>query len=264
MSSPPSDRQVDAAHAGPLSAVLAALGSDAQAGLTEEQAVAARAAHGPNRLAEVPPEPLWKKFLGQFKDLVIWILIVAAVLAGALGEWADSLAILAIVLLNGVLGFLQEARAERALAALKELATPMAKVRRGGKLQALPAADLVPGDAIELEAGDHVPADARLLEAFGLRAQEAALTGESAPVDKRPSDELDADTALGDRANMVYLGTMAAAGMARAVVVATGMRTELGASRSCWRTKRPSPRRCSGGWPNWGGCSSARAWPSWR
>ena len=145
-----------------------------------------------------------------------------------MGEWVDTLAILAIVLLNGVLGFIQEERAERALAALQRLSAPLAKVLREGRLRSVPARDLVPGDRIELEAGDRIPADARLIRAFDLRVQEAALTGESVPVAKDAEGVLDPAAPLGDRRNMVYMGTTAAAGKADAVVVATGMDTELG------------------------------------
>lgn len=215
-------------HAADIATILAALGTNPERGLTSEQAREAQARHGFNELTEAARTPLWRKFLGQFNELVIWILIVAAVISGFGGDWADTLAILAIVLLNGVLGFLQEEKAERALAALRQLSAPVCKVIRDGTLQPLPARELVPGDRIELEAGDHIPADARLLKTFGLRVQEAALTGESVPVEKDADLVVNADTPLGDRRNMVYLGTVAAAGRASAVVVDTGMATELG------------------------------------
>jgi Ca2+-transporting ATPase len=196
--------------------------------LSEAQASERLSKHGPNELAQAPPVSALKRLLRQFSDLVIWILIVAAVISGVVGEWADSLAILSIVLLNGIIGFLQEGKAERALAALQKLSAPMAKVLRGGEPRAVPARDLVRGDRVELEAGDSIPADARLIECFGFRAEEAALTGESLPVDKDPRAVLSPSTAMGDRRNMVYMGTVAAAGKASAVVVATGMETELG------------------------------------
>ncbi len=183
---------------------------------------------GANQLSEAPPVPTWRKIAAQFKDLVIWILIVAAIIAGIMGEWADTAAILAIVLVNGIIGFLQEEKAGRALAALQKLSSPMAKVIRDGRLQSVSARELVPGDRIELEAGDSIPADARLLSGFGLRIQEAALTGESVPVDKEADCVLSEDSPLGDRRNMVYMGTVTAAGKAGAIVVATGMNTELG------------------------------------
>src|SRR5262245_839793 len=215
-------------HSLAVEELAAALGSHLDTGLSDEQASQIRAQQGPNELQEAPPVPAWLRFLGQFKDLVIWILIVAAVVAGLTGEVADAVAILAIVLLNGVIGFIQEERAEQALASLRKLSAPLAKVLRGGQLMPVPARDLVPGDRVELEAGDNVPADARLIKAFGLRIQEAALTGESTPVEKDAQGVLPAGTSLGDRQNMAYLGTVVAAGKASALVVATGMETELG------------------------------------
>ncbi len=197
-------------------------------GLADEEVVQRQKQYGWNTLAEVPSVPRWKKLLGQFKELVIWILIVAAIISGAMGEWADTAAILAIVFVNGIIGFLQEEKAGRALAALQKLSSPMAKVIRDDVLQSVPARELVPGDRIELEAGDNVPADARLLSGFGVRIQEAALTGESVPVDKDAECLLNESAPLGDRRNMVYMGTVTAAGKASAIVVATGMDTELG------------------------------------
>jgi len=215
-------------HATSADALLTSLATDRDRGLSAAQAQERLARHGVNELTEAPPVPRWRQFLRQFQQLVIGILIVAALLSGLLREWLDALAILAIVLLNGILGFLQEGRAERALAALRKLSAPLARVLRDGILQTLPARELVPGDRIELEAGDYIPADARLIEAFGLRVQEAALTGESSPVDNDSGAELEEVVPLGDRRNMVYLGTLTAAGKASAVVVATGKDTELG------------------------------------
>ncbi len=204
------------------------LAVDLAHGLTAQEVAQRRELHGWNALAEAPPVPIWKKLVGQFKELVIWILIVAAIIAGVMGEWADTAAILAIVLVNGIIGFLQEEKAGRALAALQKLSSPMAKVIRDGALQSVPAREMVPGDRIELEAGDNIPADARLLSAFSVRVQEAALTGESVPTDKDADCLLNENAPLGDRRNMVYMGTVTAAGKASAVVVATGMNTELG------------------------------------
>jgi Ca2+-transporting ATPase len=195
--------------------VLHALDVDAISGLSVQQVVERCERYGFNELAAAPEEPLWRKFLSQFNDLVIWILIVAAAISGILGEWTDATAIIAIVLLNAVLGFVQEEKAERALAALQKLAAPMARVLRDGTLRFLPARELVPGDLLDLDAGDNVPADARLLEAFGLRVQESALTGESVPVDKEARCVLPEAAPLGERRNMAYLGTVVAAGKAR-------------------------------------------------
>jgi len=192
-------------------------------------------------LAETPPIPTWQKLLAQFKDLVIWILLVAAIVSGVLGEWIDAIAILAIVLLNGMIGYFQEERAEQALAALQKLSSPMAKVLRGGLFKPLPAIELVPGDIIDVEAGDSIAADARLIDAFNLTVQEAALTGESVPVEKDAEAVLDPGISLGDRRNMAFMGTTVATGKARAVVVATGMRTELGRIAGMLQRHEPEP-----------------------
>jgi Ca2+-transporting ATPase len=215
-------------HATSADVLLARYGVAPDRGLEESDVEARRVEAGPNELVEPPATPRWRRFVGQFLEPVIGILIAAVVVAGLMGEWVDTAAILAIVLLNGVLGFVQEDRAERALAALRRLSAPMARVVRAGRLRSVPARDLVPGDRIAIEAGDGVPADARLLRAFGLRVQEAALTGESAPVSKSADEVLDAEAPLGNRRNMVYTGTIVAAGKADAVVVATGMGTEMG------------------------------------
>lgn len=140
--------------------VLAGFAADPEGGLRSQQVATLREQYGFNELTEAPPTPLWRKFLGQFNELVIWILIAAAVISGLLGEWPDAIAILAIVLLNGLLGFFQEERAEQALAALQKLSAPLAKVIRDGVLHSFPARELVPGDILELEAGDNIPADA--------------------------------------------------------------------------------------------------------
>ena len=212
----------------PAESVTNELHSENVGGLDLDATARRRADVGWNELAEAAPVSRWTKLLGQFKDLVIWILIVAAMISGWMGEWADAAAILAIVVINGIIGFLQEEKAGRALAALQKLSSPMAKVFRDGTLQLIPARELVPGDRIQLEAGDNIPADARLLSGFGLRVQEASLTGESVPVRKDPDCVLPANAPLGDRLNMVYMGTVTAAGKANAIVVATGMSTELG------------------------------------
>ena len=208
--------------------VAADMRIDPKKGLTSDDVLRRRAQSGTNALTEAEGVPIWRKLVGQFANLVIWILIVAAVIAGIMGEWFDSVAILAIVILNGVIGFFQEERAERALASLERLSLPNARVLRNGSIHLIPASHLVPGDCIQLEAGDNVPADARLLTAFNLHVQEAALTGESLPVAKNASCVLGENTPLGDRRNMAYMGTVTAAGKVTAIVVATGMNTELG------------------------------------
>jgi Ca2+-transporting ATPase len=215
-------------HAIDTSKLVETLATGPRNGLTSEQVLERQARYGPNRLAEAPPAPLWKKFLGQFAELIVWILIAAALIAGALGEWLDASAILAIVLMNGVLGFLQEERAQRELAALRKRSAYSATVMRDGKQAVISAEELVPGDLIELDAGDHVPADARLSESFAFSVQESALTGESVPTHKVASAVLPEGTMLADRRNMAYLGTVAVSGRAMAIVVAIGMQTELG------------------------------------
>ncbi len=224
---PDSSRPI-APHAEPTDVLLARLGVDPDRGLAAAEVQSRLATFGPNELREAPPPPAWRRFLAQFAEPLVAILLVAAIVSGALGDLVDTVAILAIVVLNGVIGFVQEERAERALASLRRLSAPLAKVLRNGTLGSIPARELVPGDRIVLEAGDRVPADARLLRSFALRAEEASLTGESVPVEKDADDDLDLETVLGDRANMLYMGTAIASGKADALVVATGMETELG------------------------------------
>jgi P-type Ca2+ transporter type 2C len=180
----PPMQAAESPHAVAVSAVLAHLDTDPDRGLTETEVASRRAQYGANELAEVSPPPLWRKILVQVTEPMLLILLAAAVLSAGIELWADALAILAIVVLNTILGVYQERRAEHALTALRKLSAPFAKVIRAGLPGAVPARELGPGDLIELEAGDHVPADVRLLTANGLRVQEAALTGESEPVDK--------------------------------------------------------------------------------
>jgi len=215
-------------HALPPADVAARLDTDADRGLSAAEAARRLDALGPNVLRESAPEAWWWRLLRQFRELVIWILLAAAVVAGLMGDWADTAAIAAIVLVNAIIGFLQEERAAHALAALERMSAPVAKVVRGGERRTCPARELVPGDRIELEAGDSVPADARLLGGFGLRVQESALTGESVPVEKDAAATLPPGTPLGDRRTIVHAGTVTAAGRGEALVVATGMNTELG------------------------------------
>jgi Ca2+-transporting ATPase len=167
-------------------------------------------------------------FLDQFTDFMILVLIAAAVVSGIIGEPLDSLAIVVIVLLNGVIGFVQEFRAERALAALKMLVPRSARIRRGGQTMTVPASQLIPGDIVLVEAGNLLPADLRLVEAIQLRVDEAALTGESVPVEKHTDSLTTVELPVGDRLNMAYKGTVVTYGRATGVVIATGMATELG------------------------------------
>jgi Ca2+-transporting ATPase len=208
--------------------VVRALGSDAALGLADQEARRRILEHGANRLLEKPPPSRWSRLLRQFRELVVWLLVAAVVISATLGDWIDAVAILALVILNAALGFFQEGKAERAIRSLEGLTSPRARVVRAGVARELPAEAVVPGDVLLLEAGDLVAADVRLLETVAFRTQEAALTGESAPVDKQAEGGLAPVTPLGDRRNMAFAGTVAAAGRAKGVVTATGMRTELG------------------------------------
>jgi Ca2+-transporting ATPase len=215
-------------HALEVDELSRALHSDTERGLTAAEAAARLAQHGPNELPQAPPASPLKLFLGQFSSLIVWVLIGAAIVSGLLQEWIDAAAIIAIVILNAVLGFVQEFRAERSLEALKQMVVVTARVFRDGSLVSLPARELVRGDLIQVEAGDRVPADACLVYATGLQTQEASLTGESTPVTKSTDLISAADVPLGDRHNMLYMGTVAVSGKARALVVDTGIHTELG------------------------------------
>ena len=197
-------------------------------GLTAAEFEARLGRLGPNELVERGGRTVWHILWEQLKSVMVVVLIVAGAISFALGEFTDGIAILAIVVLNAVLGVMQEYRAEKAMQALKSLAVPIVRVRRGGHLVEVTARDLVPGDVVLLEAGSRVPADGRLLEAVNLRVQEATLTGESEPVEKHSEPVAGTDIALGDRRNMVYMGTAAVAGRGVALVTDTGMRTELG------------------------------------
>ena len=214
--------------------VLAKLEVEATQGLSAEEAERRLAEHGENKLTEKKKETLLQKFLNQFKDVMIIILIVAAAISFAISLYnreegfAEPILILLIVILNAALGVAQESKAEKALEALKKLSAPHARVVRGGKEDIIDAAFLVPGDIIHIEAGDFIPADARLLEAASLKCEESALTGESVPSEKQASLKVEQNAPLGDRRNMVYSGCSVAYGRARAVVTSTGMNTEMG------------------------------------
>ncbi len=214
-------------HALDADAALAQLASGRQ-GLSAAEAAARLQRDGPNLLPEAAPVSVLAMFARQFADFMIGVLIVAAIVAAAIGEPIEAGAILAIVVLNAILGFSQEWRAEQAMAALRALSAPHARVLREGARLDVPAAELVAGDLVWLDAGTRVPSDLRLVEGASLRIEEAALTGESVPADKDASITLPADAVLADRRNMAYSGTMVTAGRATGVVVATGANTELG------------------------------------
>jgi len=213
-------------HSETTEQVLASLHGSAD-GLRAAEVADRLSQHGANVLPEEKRKPLWRVFLRQFQSPLIYILIAAAVLAFALGKREDSLVILIVVLVNAIIGAFQEGRAERSMDALKKLSALHSRVLRDGAEQSIPASDLVPGDVVLLAAGDAVGADARLIEAAALEAAEAALTGESLPVLKQ-TESVPADTLLADRRNMIYSGTHITAGRGRAVVVATGLGTEVG------------------------------------
>jgi len=237
------------AYQQPMEAVIAGLGSDATQGLTSEEARRRLAQNGANELQAETPIPAWRKFLAQFQDVLIMLLLIAAAIS--LLVWLyerdellpyEALVIFAIVLFNGILGYVQEARAERSVAALRAMAAAAASVLRDGKPQRVPATDLVPGDIILIEAGDTIPADGRLTHSVALQTAEASLTGESLPVSK-DIDPLAEDAGIGDRSNTIFSGTAASYGRGRAVVTATGMQTEMGKIAGLLRqTKRdPTP-----------------------
>lgn len=213
-------------HAEPVAAVLAAIGARSD-GLSTDEAAARRRRYGPNRLPEAKRAGPLIRFLRQFNNLLIYVLMAAAVLTAALGHWVDTVVIAAVVVVNAIIGFVQEGKAERALGAIRDMLAPNATVLRDGQRRTLPAEEIVPGDTVIVEAGDRVPADLRLTTVRGLAAQEAVLTGESVPVDKR-TDPVAAEAPLGDRRGMAFSGTLITAGRATGVAVATGATTELG------------------------------------
>ncbi|HOV81679.1 MAG TPA: HAD-IC family P-type ATPase [Methanothrix sp.] len=219
--------------------VLASLRSG-HSGLDSSDAAQRLAEHGPNQL-ESPskPSPL-RIFLSKFKDYMVLVLIFAAIVSYIAGEGTNSLVILGIVVLVAIIGFVQEYKAERAMEALREMVAPEADVMRDGRMSTIPAAELVPGDIVFLEAGDKVPADARILEATALEVIEASLTGESVPVKKSP-EPIAEDAALADRRSMLFMGTIISYGNCRAVVTATGLSTELGRISGMIRQKPVEP-----------------------
>jgi len=196
-------------------------------GLSADEAIRRREDHGANRLPEPPRRNPVLKFLAHFHNVLIYVLIGSAMVTAALGHWIDTGVILAVVVVNAVVGYVQEGRAEEAMAAIRGMLAPHSSVIRDGARTTLDAAELVPGDIVLLEAGDRVPADMRLLEARGLKAEEAVLTGESVPVDKG-TEPVDAGADPGDRTPMLFSGTLVAAGTGRGVVTATGAGTEIG------------------------------------
>ena len=208
--------------------VAASLNVDSGKGLTHEESASRLAHHGKNAIREKPPRAPWRMFADQFADFMILILIAAAVISGLIGDLKDTIVIVVIVLLNAVIGFVQELRAERAMAELKKMAATSAQVLRSGQRLLLPATDIVPGDIVLLEAGNIVPADLRLIETAQLKIDESLLTGEAATAEKISDALTAADLPLGDRRNMAYKGTIVTYGRATGIAVTTAMATELG------------------------------------
>lgn len=214
--------EIEAAEAGEK------LNTDLDRGLSAEEAEKRLEEYGPNALREPPSRSILSMFMDQLKEVLVIILIIAAVISGAVGEWVDSLVIMIIVVLNACLGVYQEHKAEEALKALKKMTMPTAKVLRDGEVCQVAVENLVPGDIVLLEAGDSLPADIRLVETVSLRTNEAALTGESVPVEKSIKALEQGDVPVGDQHNMAFMGTTITSGRGKGLVITTGMETELG------------------------------------
>ena len=213
-------------HAMSAQAALDRLASQRE-GLAPDEVLRRLEQHGPNELPEAARQPAWRRLLRQFNNALILFLLAAAALAGALGHWVDAVVIIGVVLVNAIVGFVQEGKAEQAMGALRAMLAPSARVMRGGRRETVSVASLVPGDVVLLEAGDRVPADLRLLRVRGMLVDEAILTGESV-ASVKTADEVAALAALGDRECMAYSGTLVAAGQGLALVVATATHTEIG------------------------------------
>ncbi|MGB9598191.1 MAG: cation-transporting P-type ATPase, partial [Candidatus Poribacteria bacterium] len=209
--------------------VVSTLETDLSKGLSSNEVKLRLEKYGLNQLKEKKKQTALDIFLDQFRDFIIWVLIGASIISGFIGEWVDAIAIIAIVILNSIMGFIQQYRAEKSLSALKKLSSPTSKVIRDGQNMVIESSQIVPGDLIELESGDNVPADSRIIWlTANFSTQEASLTGESTPVHKITHALKDEKVPLSDRTNMVYMGTSVSNGKAKALVVETGMNTELG------------------------------------
>jgi P-type Ca2+ transporter type 2C len=216
------------AHAKSLDQVIAGLQAHIELGLTGAEARERLQRFGANELTEKPRPGFLALLWDQFNNYLVIILIIAALIALALGEWVDSVAIMCIVVLNAIVGVIQESKAEQALAALKKMAAPSAQVIRDGHQVTVPGRELVPGDVVMLEAGNYVPADLRLISAVNLKVEEASLTGESVPVEKNAAPVLDKEIPLGDRKNSAFMSTMITYGRGKGLVTGTGMNTQIG------------------------------------
>src|ERR1700741_855729 len=216
------------AHAKPLHDVVAAFQAHLELGLTGKEAAERMQKFGPNELTEKPRPGFLALLWDQFNNYLVIILIIAALISLLLGEWVDSIAIMCIVVLNAIVGVIQESKAEQALAALKKMAAPNAQVIRDGHQLTVPGRELVPGDIVAREAGNYVPADMRLVSSVNLKVEEASLTGESVPVEKNAAAVLDQEIPLGDRRNSAFMSTMVTYGRGRGLVTGTGMNTQIG------------------------------------
>ena len=220
--------QDQVAHGKPIDEVASSLQTHSEQGLTPQEAQARLEKHGFNELTEKPRPGFFAMLWDQFNNYLVIILIAAALISLALGEVVDSIAIMFIVVLNAVVGVVQESKAEQALAALQKMSAPNAQVIRGGQVITIPGREIAAGDVVLLEAGNYVPADLRLIETINLKIEEASLTGESVPVDKDAGAVLDQEIPLGDRKNMAFMGTMITYGRGRGIVSGTGMNTQIG------------------------------------
>jgi Ca2+-transporting ATPase len=226
--------------------VVAALGTDARRGLSQAEARARLNSYGKNELTAEKPVPAWSKFLAQFHDVLVILLLIATAVSAGLWVYEresalpyEAMAIFAVVLLNAVMGYIQQSRAERAVAALRQMSAAHATVIRGGARQSVAATEVVPGDIILIAEGDTVPADARVIQSTALQTAEAALTGESLPVTK-DTLPITKEAGLGDRHNMIFSGTAAA----KRSSWRRECKPRWGASPGCSKQRRPRPRRC--------------------
>ena len=215
-------------HSQEIDEVAAQLKTRLDAGLSTAEAQTRLAQLGPNELLENPPTPFWKLVLEQLNSFIVILLIVASIVSALLGDTIEAVVILAIVVLNAVLGVVQESRAEKALAALKKMAAPEAETVRDGHRVRVSSRELVPGDVVLIEAGNYIPADLRLIESVNLKIDEASLTGESVAAEKQATDTMNPDVPLSDRRNAAYMGTLVTYGRGKGIVVGTGMNTQMG------------------------------------
>ena len=216
------------AHGKTVESLVESFETDVIRGLSSAEAKARLTQIGGNELREQPRPGFLALLWDQFNNYLVIVLIVAAIVSLALGEYVDSLAIMIIVVLNAVIGVIQESKAEQALEALQKMSAPRAEVIRDGEIAIVPGREVVPGDIVILEAGNYVPADLRLVESVNLKIEEASLTGESVPVEKNAAVVLEGEAALGDRRNLAFMGTLITYGRGKGVVTATGMNTQIG------------------------------------